>query len=242
MNAVGGPDRPEPNGVGSPAPPGPVYAIADARILQESSSRPIPESVVAMARAGAGWIQLRAKRMSDARLYELAVECHEALRGTRAKLWVDDRPDVAALAEADGVHVGQADLPPEAVRRVVGAGLWIGRSTHDREQLLAADRDPAVDVIAIGPVFPTATKEEPDPVIGLELLRWARRATAKTLVAIGGIDASNIAEVLDAGADAVAVISAVCRGDVQGNVRRLCAAAETGSRGAAQAPSPEVTE
>jgi thiamine-phosphate pyrophosphorylase len=206
-----------------------VYAIADAEILAETGGRPVAESVAAMARAGAGWIQLRAKRLPDDRLLELAVECREALRGMEARLWIDDRPDVAVLAGAAGVHVGQADLPPDAVRRVVGEALWIGRSTHDRDQLLAADRDPAVDVIAVGPVFRTATKEVPDPVVGLELLRWARRTTGKPLVAIGGIDASNISDVLAAGADAAAVVSAVCRGDAEDGVRRLLAAAEIGS-------------
>ena len=116
---------------------------------------------------------------------------------------------------------------------MVGEDPWIGRSTHDRDQLVAADGDPAVDVIAVGPVFRTATKEDPDPVVGLEMIRWARRATCKPLVAIGGIDATNIAEVLAAGADAAAVVSAVCRGDVAENVQRLCAAA--------QARSSEVT-
>jgi thiamine-phosphate pyrophosphorylase len=108
---------------------------------------------------------------------------------------------------------------------VVGPALLIGRSTHDRVQLAAAAADPAVDVVAVGPVFPTRSKEDPDPVVGLELVREARAATVKPLVAIGGIDATNLAVVLAAGADAVAVLSAVAPADVAGSCRRLLQAA-----------------
>ena len=108
-----------------------------------------------------------------------------------------------------------------------------GFSTHGEEQLAAADADPEVDVIAVGPVFPTSGKEDPDPVVGLPFVRWARERTRKPLVAIGGIDAGNIAEVLAAGADAAAVLGAVCRGgagDVYANCRRLVAAARAAGR------------
>jgi thiamine-phosphate pyrophosphorylase len=198
--------------------PGPVYGIADATALGGASPA---AAAAAMARGGVSWVQLRAKEASDAELHELAAASARALEGTGALLWIDDRPDVAALVGAAGVHLGQEDLPPAAARRVVGDGVWIGRSTHDREQVLEADRDPDVDVIAVGPVFATASKERPDPVVGLELVAWARRATRKPLVAIGGIDASNLASVLAAGADAAAVLSALCRGDVEANARRL---------------------
>ena len=107
-----------------------------------------------------------------------------------------------------------------------GPPVWIGLSTHGEEQLLAADADPDVDVIAVGPVFPTTGKESPDPVVGLDFVRWARSRTAKPLVAIGGIGSGNLAEVLAAGADTAAVIGAVCRGgEVLVNCRRLLAAA-----------------
>jgi thiamine-phosphate pyrophosphorylase len=120
--------------------------------------------------------------------------------------------------------VGQDDLPPRAVRRVVGDEVAIGLSTHDTTQVAAAEADPDVSVVAVGPVFPTSGKERPDPVVGLPFVRWARAATAKTLVAVGGIDAGNAADVLAAGADAVAVLGAVCRGDVRRNCRRLLGA------------------
>jgi thiamine-phosphate pyrophosphorylase len=154
--------------------------------------------------------------------------CLRALAGSGAELWVDDRADVAALFPVAGLHLGQADLPPGSARRVVGRSLRVGLSTHGEEQLLAAAADPEVDVIAVGPVFSTTGKERPDPVVGLDFVRWARAHTGKPLVAIGGIDAENLAAVLAAGADAVAVIGAVCRGDVGANCRRLLQAAGRG--------------
>jgi len=126
---------------------------------------------------------------------------------------------------AAGVHLGQRDLPPAAARRVVGPDCRIGLSTHDDEQLAAAAADPDVDLVAVGPVFPTASKASPDPVVGLGFVRRARAATSKPLVAIGGIDAGNLAQVLAAGADEVAVLSALCRGDLEDNLGRLLAAA-----------------
>ncbi|MFP3941219.1 MAG: thiamine phosphate synthase [Thermoanaerobaculia bacterium] len=219
--------------------PGPVYGIADAGALE--GKRPA-DAAAAMARAGIDWIQLRAKDLTDLELYRQAVDCRRALEGTGARFWLDDRPDVALLARADGVHVGQDDLPPAVVRDLVGPAVWVGRSTHDRQQLLEADRDPEVDVIAVGPVYPTGSKEQPDPVVGLDFVRWARRATAKPLVAIGGIGASTVADVLAAGADAAVVLSALCAGDVEANARRLlhrAAEARTLRGPAARQPEPD---
>ena len=202
-----------------------IYAIADAEALHP---RPLPEAVAEIAEAGIRWIQLRAKRYSGAAWYGAVEGCVRTLEKSGVELWVDDRADLAALFPLQGVHLGQEDLPPAAARRVVGRGVRIGLSTHDREQLAAADADPEVDVIAVGPVFPTASKQRPDPVVGLAFVAEARRATAKELVAIGGIDAGNVAAVLAAGADAAAVLGAVCRGDIRANCRRLLAAANPG--------------
>lgn len=209
--------------------PGRIYAIADAEAL---GSTPLPAAVAAMAEAGVGWIQIRAKRLAGRDLFAATEACCRALEGSGAALWIDDRADVAALFPVAGLHVGQTDLPPAAARRIVrcfgGERPWIGLSTHHEEQLAAADADPAVDVIAVGPVFPTRGKEwpgPPDPIVGVGFVRRARSLTAKPLVAIGGIDAGNVAEVLAAGADAAAVIGAVCRGDVGAACRRLLAAA-----------------
>jgi thiamine-phosphate pyrophosphorylase len=178
-----------------------------------------------MAEAGIQWIQVRAKQLSGVELCRQVEACCRALEGSGVRLWVNDRADVAALFPVAGVHVGQTDLPPVKARLLMGDAKWIGLSTHGEEQLLAADADPDVDVIAVGPVFPTTGKASPDPVVGLDFLRRARTLTAKPLVAIGGIDAGNLAQVLAAGADAAAVIGAVCRGDVRANCRRLIAGA-----------------
>lgn len=120
---------------------------------------------------------------------------------------LNDRADLAALANVHGVHVGQQDTPPTTVRRIVGAASWVGVSTHTDEQVRAAEAGPA-DYIAIGPVFPTATKSDPEPVVGLEGIRRARALTTKPLVAIGGITRMNARSAIDAGADAIAVVSA----------------------------------
>lgn len=201
-------------------PSGRIYAIADVEALHPV---PLPAAVRAMAEAGIPWIQVRAKQLSGAELCRQVEACCRALEGSGVRLWVDDRADVAALFPVAGLHVGQTDLPPAEARRVVGDEMWIGQSTHDEEQLRAADADPEVDVIAVGPVFPTTGKERPDPVVGLDFLRRARKLTARPLVAIGGIHSGNVAEVIAAGADAAAVIGAVCRGDVRANALRLIA-------------------
>jgi thiamine-phosphate pyrophosphorylase len=128
---------------------------------------------------------------------------------------------VARIAGADGVHVGQEDLPPAACRTVLGAGALVGLSTHDLAQVSAAVREP-IDYLAVGPVFPTRTKANPDPVVGLDLVRRARDLWSGPLVAIGGITAANAAEVVRAGADGVAVISALLDADdLRDAVRRL---------------------
>jgi thiamine-phosphate pyrophosphorylase len=210
---------------------GAVYAIADAGALGAES---LPAAVAEMASAGIGWIQVRAKELSGSGWHGTLAACCRALEGSGVQLWVDDRADLAALFPVAGLHVGQRDLPPAAARRVVGAGVRIGLSTHGEEQLAAADADPDVDVIAVGPVFATTSKAGADPVVGLPFVRWARERTRKRLVAIGGIDADNLAAVLAAGADAAAVIGAVCRGgvgDVGANCRRLVSAARAAGAG-----------
>jgi thiamine-phosphate pyrophosphorylase len=121
-------------------------------------------------------------------------------------LIMNDRADLCVATDFDGVHVGQDDLSPESVRKIIGPDRWLGVSTHNAEQLGEADLTSA-DYLAIGPVFATSSKEKPDPVVGLEGLRRARSLTRKPLVAIGGITRANAASVIEAGADSVAVIS-----------------------------------
>ena len=122
------------------------------------------------------------------------------------QLIMNDRADLCLAADFDGVHVGQDDLSPESVRAIIGPERWLGVSTHNPEQLREADLTSA-DYLAVGPVFATASKEKPDPVVGLEGVRRARSLTRKPLVAIGGITRANAASVIEAGADSVAVIS-----------------------------------
>jgi len=122
------------------------------------------------------------------------------------KLIMNDRADLCLAAEFHGVHVGQEDLSAAAVRKIIGADLWLGVSTHNPEQVQEADLTSA-DYLAIGPVFATSSKDRPDPVVGLEGVRRARQLTRKPLVAIGGITRANAASVIEAGADSVAVIS-----------------------------------
>jgi len=158
--------------------------------------------------AGVTLIQYRNKS-GDARVkLEQACELKRTVAGT-AKLVMNDRADLCLVAEFDGVHVGQDDLLPESVRGIIGP-RWLGVSTHNPEQVRDADQTSA-DYIAIGPVFSTAGKERPDPVVGLEGVRRARQLTRKPLVAIGGITRANAASVIEAGADSVAVISDLLR-------------------------------
>jgi thiamine-phosphate pyrophosphorylase len=203
--------------------PGPLYAIADAEALAPLA---VAAAVADMVAAGVRTIQLRAKSWSGRQWYEAVADSLRALAGSGAALWLDDRADLAALFPVAGVHLGQSDLPPAAVRRIVGESPWIGLSTHNERQLAEADADPDVDLIAVGPVFATTGKADPEPVVGLDFLRWARGRTAKPLVAIGGIDAGRVKPVLAAGADAAVVLGAVCcGGDVAGSCRLLLAAA-----------------
>ncbi len=133
--------------------------------------------------------------------YELRAGTGPALR-----LVMNDRADLCVAADFDGAHLGQDDLPPDSARKVVGPEKFIGFSTHNLSQVSLADPSSA-DYIAVGPVFATSSKANPDPVIGLEGVRAARKLTHKPLVAIGGITTKNCCSVIEAGADSVAVIS-----------------------------------
>jgi thiamine-phosphate pyrophosphorylase len=179
----------------------PLYAILDA----EGG----PQAAVSLARvladAGVRLIQLRDKHASPRVIYEAVQQLHETMAPRGVRVIVNDRPDIAAMIGAGGVHVGQQDLPVEQARKICGAGRWVGVSTHNLEQFLEADRTSA-DYIAVGPIFPTATKENPDPVVGLEFLRAARQLTQKPLVAIGGITIESAEAVYRAGADSAAVV------------------------------------
>jgi thiamine-phosphate pyrophosphorylase len=158
-------------------------------------------------------LQLRLKEHSTREIVDVAREIRKRTRDAGVDFIVNDRVDVAALVEADGVHLGQHDLPPVEARKIFGPRAIIGFSTHDHQQLAEALGDPSLDYVAYGPIFATASKVNPDPVRGVDDLRSAARDCTLPLVAIGGIDASNIAAVVGAGADAAAVIGAIANAD-----------------------------
>jgi thiamine-phosphate pyrophosphorylase len=162
-----------------------------------------------LAAAGVSLIQYRDKSGNASQMLEHARELKLRL-GNSVKLIMNDRADLALVAGFDGVHVGHDDLSPEGVRKVIGDTLWLGVSTHNPEQVIQASQTSA-DYIAVGPVFATGSKANPDPVIGLEGVRGARALTRKPLVAIGGITRANCRSVIEAGADSVAVISDLIR-------------------------------
>jgi thiamine-phosphate pyrophosphorylase len=182
-----------------------LYAIADAAVL---SAHGIPVETFAreLRDAGVELIQYRDKTGSPQQILEAAARIRAVLAGSTCRFILNDRADLAVLANADGVHVGQDDLSPADVRAVLGPDRLIGLSTHTDAQVRAAEQD-AADYIAVGPVFATGTKLNPAPVIGLEGLRRARALTSRPLVAIGGITRDNARSVIDAGADSVAIIS-----------------------------------
>ena len=172
-------------------------------------------------------IQFRDKHASSRQLYETCIELKELLRDSGCGLIVNDRADVARATDAEGVHLGQDDLPVEMARQVLASGKWIGYSTHSLEQVAEADRSTA-DYIAFGPIFPTASKDNPGPVVGLEGLREARRATRKPLVAIGGITLHDVPEIIAAGADSVAVIGDLLKSpDIRARAREFISALES---------------
>lgn len=180
-----------------------LYAIADVACFPDLPA--LLSACQEWAARGVTLIQYRDKSGDARQMLEQASRLRRRLNPS-VKLIMNDRPDLCLAAAFDGVHVGQDDLSPEGARKVIGADRWLGVSTHNPEQVRQADAGPA-DYIAIGPVFVTASKQNPDPVIGLQGVRRARELTPKPLVAIGGITRANCHSVIEAGADAVAVIS-----------------------------------
>jgi thiamine-phosphate pyrophosphorylase len=175
---------------------------------------------VAALAGGAGAIQWRQKTGSWVARWPDILAVRDLCRERGVPFLINDRVDVALAAEADGAHVGQDDLPATAARRLL-PGKILGVSVGEVNEIAAAETAGA-DYIAIGPIFATRSKPDAGPAVGLERIRAARRATARTLVAIGGITAENAAQVQEAGADAIAVISAICgAGDVEAATRAL---------------------
>jgi len=184
-----------------------LYPIVDEGLLRQLGLG-VERFAVELRAAGVQLLQYRNKTGGPQEVLRNAAVIGEVMAGSGCRLIMNDRADLAVLAEWDGVHVGQGDLSPEDARRVVGVERWVGVSTHNDEQVRVANETSA-DYIAVGPVFATGTKVDAEPVIGLEGVRRARALTTKPIVAIGGITRANARSVIDAGADSVAVISAL---------------------------------
>jgi len=178
-----------------------IYPLTDTKLTGLSHA----EQLELLTLGGATLIQLREKHLSPRAFYEQA----KLAARRRVQLIINDRADIALAVSADGVHLGQDDMPPDAARKLLGPNAIIGYSTHNIEQAIAATKLP-IDYLAIGPIFATTTKTDTAPVLGLDGLTAVRRAIGTfPLVAIGGITHANARQVIQAGADSVAVISAV---------------------------------
>lgn len=196
-----------------------LCVITDELVGRGRSHLRIAEEAI---RGGADVIQLRDKTASGHRLYEVALTLRKLTRDAKVPLIVNDRLDVAMAVDADGVHVGQQDLPASAARRILGSGKILGVSAETAEEALLAEKDGA-DYLGVGPIFEArGTKVDAGAPLGLELIERIRRHTRLPIVAIGGINAENARQVREAGADAAAVISAiVAEDDIVQATRRL---------------------
>jgi thiamine-phosphate pyrophosphorylase len=181
-----------------------LYVILDAALITSSER----DCALSLAEAGVRLLQYRNKSASARQYFDSSRELGEALRPRGVTFLVNDRPDVAFLAGASGVHVGQDDLEVEQARGVAGPDMLVGVSTHNLEQFGLAVESTA-DYIAVGPIFATSSKDNPDPVVGLDLVRKVRAMTDKPIVGIGGVSLDRAKSVIEAGADSVAVISGI---------------------------------
>ncbi len=193
-----------------------LYAVTDIR----GAGSEILKKVEAAYRGGADIVQLRSKNVSDASLYQLGIRWRKIADKFRKLFFVNDRVGLALAVEADGVHLGQDDLPMQAFRKITRGELFIGRSTHSLHEALAAERE-GVDYIGVGPIFERPTKPTYKPV-GLDLIRAVKRRIQIPFVCIGGIDLSNIHHVAEAGGARVAVVRAIFAAkDVTETTRKL---------------------
>ena len=195
----------------------PFYPIIDTGLLARIGVEPAALAR-AIAAGGARIAQFRHKGPYSRAAFEHAEDVAAILGAAEIPLVINDRADIALMLAADGIHVGQDDLEVSKVRLLVGDSMAIGLSTHNEDQLRAAGGT-AADYLAIGPIFQTASKENPDPQVGVSRLAELRSVSRKPLVAIGGIERSNARQVLAAGADSVAVISDLVGRDLTGRIR-----------------------
>ncbi|MBI2351368.1 MAG: thiamine phosphate synthase [Deltaproteobacteria bacterium] len=204
--------------------PSPLYAIFDP---SQSRGRPLSTILQDLLAGGVGIIQLRAKETAAKEFLRLAREMRGLTRPAGCLFIVNDRLDIALAAKADGVHLGQEDLPLAIARKLMGREKIIGISTHDLAQAKEAERGGA-DYIGFGPIFGTATKDTGYSARGLAMLKEIRKAVKIPIVAIGGINETNVAQVWEAGADAAAIISDLMGAeDLAGKVKRILALSQT---------------
>jgi thiamine-phosphate pyrophosphorylase len=196
-----------------------LYPIIDAGLLIDAGIS-MEGFARGLRQAGIRFLQYRDKTGTESEVLERASMLRAIFPVSDSCLILNDRVSLALATRFDGVHVGQDDMPPDKVRSLVGSSAIVGVSTHHGSQVKNADGGPA-DYVAIGPVFTTLSKENPDPVIGLEGVRGARQLTGKSLVAIGGINRANALAVLDAGADSVAILSDLLPGPGEPIGRRV---------------------
>lgn len=197
-----------------------LYVILDPSVCPEHS---LIEVLTASAEAGAMLFQYRTKTASMQEAYREALALRQAAAKAGVLFIVNDRCDLALAVDADGVHLGQGDLPLDLARKVMGPDKLIGISTHNPEQVRAASAGKP-DYLGFGPIFTPGSKLDHDPVVGLEGLRAIRRLTSLPVFAIGGIQIGQVGEVMEAGADGIAVISAVLKAaDIREAVRAFLA-------------------
>jgi thiamine-phosphate pyrophosphorylase len=202
-----------------------LYLVLDMELLGQ---RALAATLEAALAGGVTIVQLRDKQASRQALLQRARQVQSLLAGSGVALIINDSVEVAAEIGADGVHVGQSDTPVGVVRRLLAPRAIVGLSITSLEQL-AADDVALADYVGLGPIFPTATKLDAAPALGLTAIRRAKQQLELPLVAIGGIHAGNTADVIEAGADGVAVVSAICAAaDPRAAARALSVAVDAG--------------
>jgi thiamine-phosphate pyrophosphorylase len=189
-------------------------------ILDDTRSVDLEKDAQAIIKAGVKILQLRCKKMSNADFYTLVTKLIPLCKQHEVLLIVNDRVDVCLITDVSGVHLGQDDFQVTETRRLLPDAI-IGLSTHNIDQVQQADQLP-VDYISIGPIFPTTSKANPDPVVGIELLRKVKAVTSKPIVCVGGIAAMEIPELLRAGADGIALISEIYKTDISNLLKLFC--------------------
>ena len=199
-----------------------LYLVLDPELCGGAAG--MVDTARVAAQSGASVVQLRAPHWKKREWYDCALELKRVLTPLKVPLIINDQVDIALAVDADGVHVGQSDLPAEAVRRLIGPHKWLGLSVSNAAELaeLAAVPAGVVDHLGVGPIFATATKGDAAPATGLALLAELRAASRLPVVAIGGVGLANCASVMRCGVDGVAVVSAICgQRDVAASTRAL---------------------